>query len=65
MEHKNDKIKDNISENTTDFANWWSNVLLSYKSKLKATVVYSIADVFVIGLCVTSIVPIVHAPLMV
>jgi len=38
--------------------------LLSYKSQFKAIVVYSTADVFVMGLCVTLIVSIVYAALV-
>jgi len=51
-------------ENITNFANWSSDVLLSLKSKFKSIVVYSTANVFVVGLWVTVTVPIVHAALL-
>jgi len=38
--------------------------LLSYKSQFKASLAYSSDGDFVVGLCVTLIVPIVHAVLI-
>jgi len=50
MECKNDKIKDNISQ--TSYILQGGGVLLSYKSLLKAILVYSPASDLVKGLCV-------------
>jgi len=50
MECKNDKIKDSISQ--TSYILQGGGVLLSYKSLLKAILVYSLASDLVKGLCV-------------
>jgi len=63
MKYKNDEMKDKISE-IPKFAYWSSYVLLSCKNQFKAIIVYSIPDVFGMGLCVTSVLPIVHAALI-
>jgi len=61
MEYKNDKIKDNISQTSQILQ--INDVLQSCNRHFKAIVVYSPAGDFVMGLCGTLLVPIVHAAL--
>jgi len=60
MEYKDDKIQDNISETSRILQIDDRICLAVLQIQFKTTVVYSTADVFVMGLCVTLIVAIVH-----